>query len=489
MTSIFLLLNREDDIHYEFKRAFELLGYDMWSDDPTDDVAQIVSLFLGMKIRKPSEARKGMIILAPGTTVKFLDDDGNEHILNPSIIMDVLTVLNFFMTLCEKGKSDQYDKDEELDMNTVPEGEEPVWPGFVASEAWLYESRTTLLNGFIGAKVQPTGTKALAQSISLDAFPSDTNDWINWELSTIAKFQSAGIINVLTDAEYANLNPRIDSIAAGLLKAAFANKSSFLDTAFLSEDGDLVGSGYKIWQKLRGFYEYPGLIRCTLEDYQSTFEDLKHKQDGNFMRFAKKFMSLRNIIIHLQVKAEAADMDDITPIKNWKGIFLNKISGDLNISAIVTLLKKDDKKELWECICDVNAHLANIKQKEGDKKSDKAKGKKQGNDEEEDKPKESEKEPAPQKGPTIVQHLYNMKNQSKDDEKKKIIQSLIDETRQSSGGKEKKRKSYGKGKPSNEPGPKRRRRNSDNKAHEVDMDPGDDGDRSMTGAEASSIFG
>jgi len=132
MTSIFLLLNREDDIHYEFKRAFELLGYDMWSDDPTDDVAQIVSLFLGMKIRKPSEARKGMIILAPGTTVKFLDDDGNEHILNPSIIMDVLTVLNFFMTLCEKGKSDQYDKDEELDMNTVPEGEEPVWPGFVA---------------------------------------------------------------------------------------------------------------------------------------------------------------------------------------------------------------------------------------------------------------------------------------------------------------------------------------------------------------------
>jgi len=57
-------------------------------------------------------------------------------------------------------------------------------------------------------------------------------------------------MKILTDSGFAQINPRIDSIAMGLLKSAFA-KSSFLDTVFLVEDGDFVGSGYKIWQKLQ----------------------------------------------------------------------------------------------------------------------------------------------------------------------------------------------------------------------------------------------
>jgi len=98
-----------------------------------------VFLFLGLKVRKSSDVRKGMIILAPGTKVKFLDDNGNEFPLEPSLIMDILTVLNFFMILCEKNKLEQYNKDKELDMKTVEDGEEPKWPEFIASETWCHK--------------------------------------------------------------------------------------------------------------------------------------------------------------------------------------------------------------------------------------------------------------------------------------------------------------------------------------------------------------
>jgi len=65
-------------------------------------------------------------------------------------------------------------------------------------------------------------------------------------------------------------------------------------------------------------------------------------------------MAYHNIIMHLQ--GNAADLNDVTIISpnSWKEIFINKISGDLNASATVTLLKADPNKDLWGCICNVN---------------------------------------------------------------------------------------------------------------------------------------
>jgi len=126
------------------------------------------------------------------------------------------------MVLCDKSNEGVYEKGL---------GELDNWPDYAANWFALIKLRYAIIEESMGSCT--TSPKALAQSITLDPFPTDTNDWINWELSTIAKFQSAGIVTILTDEDYAELNPKIDSIATGLLKAAFASKSSSVEMAFL----------------------------------------------------------------------------------------------------------------------------------------------------------------------------------------------------------------------------------------------------------------
>jgi len=440
----------------------------------TNQAIAIFSFLEHMEITKPSEARKGLIAMKSGTEIQF--KDGNKILQITPVLLDIFTVLHYFMALCDETDNEgAFDVDEEIGL-----GPQAEWPDYAANRLGLMKARYGIIDGSMGTHT--TTSKTLAQSITLDPFPTDTNDWINWELSTIAKFQSAGIVNILTDEHYAELNPKVDSIAAGLLKAAFASKTSFLDTAFLLEDGDLTGSGYKIWKRLCSFYEYPNLVRYTLRDYQSKLESLEHKHNGNFMDFAKKFMAYRNIIMHLQEKA--ANLNDVTIISpnSWKGIFINKISGDLNASATATLLKADPNKDLWECICDVNAHLTGVKEANN---SNKRTAKKPANEEDKLEPKESKKgDPAPKQGPTLLQQLYTMRNQTQDEDKKKLIMSLIEDARSKEDKKRPFQGKQGKGGKN----PKRRRRGSA-KAHVASEDDGDDDeDRSMTGAEARSIF-
>ena len=485
MVTIYLPIVESFDLHYEFKCAFHELGYRMWDDIPSPEVKAIMSFFSGMKIYKPSDVSKGLSIILPNTVVMFGDDndEGRTDTSFGRVFVDVVAVLTFYLELCD---SHPYGK---FDENREDSTEDGQWAPYEANGNAIRNMRQKVIANHLGGSGGDSA-KALAQPITLDKFPSDSNDWINWELSTIAKFQSAGIIKVLSDPHFVANNPKIDSIAAGLLKASFADKTSFLDTAFLAEDGDLIGSGYKIWNCLKGFYEYPGLIRHTLRDYQTRFEALEHKPNGNFMDFSKKFMSLRNIIIHLQGKATAAKMDDVTYITAWKGMFLNKIANDINASATAALLRKDNGKDLWECICDINAHLAGLAEgKAGKKQSSKAE--KGNHDQDDAKPKEGERDPGPKPGPTLIQQLYMMRDKSKDDDKKKAIQSLIDDVKESKDGK--KRPNQGKfgGKGGSNKNPKRRRRGTGDKTKASIEDTGieNEDDRSMTGVEARSIFG
>ena len=475
---------RSLDLHFEFKGAFKELNYKMWPTTVGGTVCTettvFCSFFEAFRITYPSESRKGLVVLKPGADVQMSQSSKLTQLLH-SALLDILTVLHFFMVQCDEADDPKaYDVDKEIDLAAGA-----ALPKYHATRKALIKLREAILDHGHGMKGVPA-PKTLAQSITLEKFPSNSSGWINWELSTIAKFQSAGIVNILTDDFFAQLNPRLDSIAAGLLKAAFANESSYLDTAFLMEDGDLIGSGNKIWKKLRSFYEYPNLIRHTLREYQTKFENLEHKLSGDFEEFARKFMQYRNIIIHLQEKA--ADLDDVTIITptSWKGHFINKISGDVNATATATHLKLDNTKDLWMSICEVNAHLAGLKEHNA---NGKAGGKKKNKDDEEKPgPKDSKKDqPASKQGPTLIQQLYNLKNATQDEEKKKNIQALIDEARSKESKKRPFQEKQGQGKGGGK-GPKRRRRGGKTDVA-FEEDEEDDDDRSMTGAEANSIFG
>ena len=354
-------------LHPEFVAAFAILGYEMLEAELTVEEEQIFDTFFTMKIDHPEDAAKGKILFDPGCNVHYIQ---KARLLVGSILWDLKCVIKYYADVFPTVQQ-HYD---EAAMQAAPFVHNPM--------CTLVSLRSA---GDLGNMGSDKGTDTapakqapakLLQSVSLNKFSWNDDEWMNWEMSTKAKLQSGGAEKILEDKTYADKNPVLDGVVAGLLKDAFSINGCYLSAGFTGDaDSEEGKSGYAMWQRIKKLYENEETLSILLEEQHATFDKLQYSwPNGDFKTFAFRYLTLKHSIERLTKKALAANID-CEKIINFRNKFLDKLSKNSELSAHVVACRQSEK-ELWHCIYYIRAAIhkldrnSNVARHKGNSKAD-----------------------------------------------------------------------------------------------------------------------
>jgi len=143
-------------------------------------------------------------------------------------------------------------------------------------------------------------------SAVLPKLSGDGTAWQSWKMDAMGILGQHGLLDVVTDQDYAESHPRSSAVVFGMLRSACSNMVGHNVTYFLSDNSSVVPKcGFTAWKIIASQFEDEMFIDFHVDDTNSQLNDLRYKKNGNIVAFNMKFLASKNAMQALVATADS----------------------------------------------------------------------------------------------------------------------------------------------------------------------------------------
>jgi hypothetical protein len=336
-------------LHREIVHALMEIGIDVHNNiswtanaDKWTTAHVIIKIFHKYGVDHPSKIRPLMMLSNKCLTGFYKENEPESFLDINDVYVKLLAVVNYF----HENKRSAYGP---VEYTANYEG--------LATKADLEETMENIYNS--GSKRQ---TKP-ANNVILPPFDMSKTDHLTWSEVAYAKLQAGGISRIVDDKKYAKKHPELNSIVAGLLKAAFINDKSNMQAQFL-QTAELANDGCGMWARLQKYYLNPSHLESLHTELTATARNLKYGPP--FDSWTTEFIGRVNQIQQIEKKADEAniELEGQKRDHDWVKLYLQKLKADNTTNQEAAIMHNEFSSDpskyenVFEASCHMRAKLA-----------------------------------------------------------------------------------------------------------------------------------